>query len=100
MKRCECPSSSSARLPLRALVVACVFAALSLHSNAAPNSQSPRERTSFNADWRFIKSDPSDVGDQLNYTNVAAWMTATGSELTTNAAAPKRPEGNLVADIA
>jgi beta-galactosidase len=84
---------------LRALVAACLLVGFSFHSDAAPNSDRPRERTSFNADWRFIKGDPADIGDKLSYANVKAWITVTGSEFTTNAAPPQRPEGNLGADV-
>jgi beta-galactosidase len=30
----------------------------------------PRERISFNADWKFEKNDPAGVGDQLRYSNL------------------------------
>src|SRR3974377_881324 len=59
-------------------------------ASAAP----ARERVSFNADWRFVKGDPADAGDQLSYNNIKDWGNATGPGFTTNSPA-KRPEGNL-----
>ena len=39
-----------------------------------------RERFSFDADWRFIKGDPSGLGDTLSYTNIRPWVMAAGNE--------------------
>jgi beta-galactosidase len=62
----------------------------------------PRERASFNAGWRFTKDDPPDAAGKLAYSNIKDWITATGTELTKNAAqaSKKRPAGNLGADVA
>ena len=66
---------------------------------AAPDA--PRERLSFNADWRFTKGDPAGVGTQLAYDNIKAWLLPSGAAFTANPAAQaKRPEGNLAADVA
>jgi beta-galactosidase len=63
---------------------------------------SPRERLSFNADWRFQKGDPAGAEGQLAYPNIKNWVTATGNEfaLSPDAAKGTRPDGNLGADIA
>jgi beta-galactosidase len=60
----------------------------------------PRERTSFNAGWRFTKDDPEGVGDKLSYTNIKAWVAATGAEFLKEPQATTRPEGNLGEDVA
>ncbi len=66
---------------------------------AAPDS--PRERLSFNADWRFTKGDPAGVGTQLAYANIKTWLLPSGAAFTADPAAQlKRPEGNLAADVA
>lgn len=55
------PASSffaSART-LLLIVAASLFLALPAHAN----DNAPRERTSFNADWRFIKGDPLDAAN-------------------------------------
>jgi beta-galactosidase len=58
----------------------------------------PRERISFNADWRFIEDDPAGVGNELNYTNIAKWIDPTGAEFSTHLPSAK-PEGNPGADV-
>jgi beta-galactosidase len=58
----------------------------------------PRERISFNNDWRFTQGDPAGTGDALNYTNLAKWIELTGSEFTTNPPAAK-PDGNPGANV-
>jgi beta-galactosidase len=59
---------------------------------------SPAERVSFNADWRFVKGDPSDAEGKLNYNAIKDWVEATGAEFTTNAPKPK-PSGEPAGDI-
>ena len=56
-----------------------------------------RERISLNTDWRFQKGDPSGAEGQLVYSKIKDWVTATGNEfvLTSGAAKPNRPAGNL-----
>ena len=67
----------------------------------AAEPASPRENLSLNAGWRFIKGDPDDVTNQLEYANIKNWVEATGAEFTTNAdlIAKKKPEGNPGGDI-
>lgn len=59
-----------------------------------------RERISFDSDWRFIKGDPADAGNQLSYTNIKAWVAPTGAEFKHNSPPPERPQGNLGDNIA
>jgi beta-galactosidase len=60
-----------------------------------------RERTSFNADWRFTKGDPAGTGDALTYAKIREWLLPTGREfLAATAPQPARPAGNLGADVA
>jgi beta-galactosidase len=78
-----------------------IIASAMLHGPllAATVQNAPRERISFNADWRFIKGDPADAGDKLSYTNIQAWVTATGVEFTKNSPPVARPQGNLGEDV-
>jgi beta-galactosidase len=66
----------------------------------APFSAPVRERLSFNSDWRFIKGDPTNAGDQLSYTNIKAWVAVAGEEFTTNSQSLQRPHGNIGDDVA
>lgn len=55
-----------------------------------------RERTSFNAGWRFQKGDPAEVQDALTYLKVKPWLLPMGSDLVHYSATPVvRPEGEL-----
>ena len=60
---------------------------------STPPAAPVRERISFNADWRFEKNDPAGAEGRLAYTNIKAWVTATGNEFTTNSQNVARPEG-------
>src|SRR5262245_7775750 len=64
-------------------------------------ADSPRERISLNADWRFQKDDPTGVEGQLEYQKIKDWITPTGNEFSLNQGLlkPKRPEGDLGANI-
>jgi beta-galactosidase len=64
---------------------------------AAP-ADSPRERISLDAGWRFIKGDAPEAGTNLNYAVIRDWILPMGNPFTTNAPAT-RPEGALGADI-
>lgn len=60
----------------------------------------PRERLSFNGEWRFQKEDPTGSTTRLDYDSVRSWLAATGADLVGfNAAFPQRPDGNLGADV-
>jgi beta-galactosidase len=64
-------------------------------------SDAPRERISFNADWRFAKDDPAGTGDALAFSKIEPWLLPTGGELLNAAAAkPVRPEGNPGSSVA
>jgi beta-galactosidase len=59
-----------------AVMLPIVFAAL------ARGADAPRERISFNADWRFAKGDPAGTGDTLAYRTLRPWLVAGGAEFT------------------
>jgi beta-galactosidase len=56
-------------------------------SNFAASADSPRERVSLDANWRFIKGDSPNAGTNLNYAAIARLDLATGNAFTTNAPA-------------
>lgn len=52
----------------------------------------PRERTSFNRDWRFIQNDPAGTADTLTYSKLKPWLLPTGAEfIHTSATKPANP---------
>jgi len=60
-----------------------------------------RERTSFNANWRFQKGDPSEVQDTLTYAKVKPWLLPVGADLVQYNSTPvTRPEGDLGDSVA
>ena len=67
-------------------------------SNFAAPADSPRERISLDAGWRFIKGDAPDAGANLNDAAIARLDLATGNAFTTNAPAAW-PDGNPGGDI-
>jgi beta-galactosidase len=67
-------------------------------SAASAKMPPPRERLSFNSDWRFIKGDPIEAANRLNRTNLQSWLNATGLEFTTHsstAAVVGNPGGDI-----
>jgi beta-galactosidase len=64
-------------------------------------AETPRERLSLNAGWRFTKDDPAGVGDTLSYSRIKDWILPTGAELTKQSGNAKaaRPAGNPGADV-
>ena len=92
-------AASTGLISIRALLIAPAGGQAAESAGAAAES-SPRERISFDADWRFQKGDPAGAGDQLAYGKIKAWLIATGNDLlSAPAAKPLRPEGNLGGDI-
>ncbi len=75
-----------------------LFAARSYAADAATTA-APRDRISFNADWRFAMNDPAGTGDALSYANIKPWFMANGSEFSTNGSFP-RPDGDLGTNVA
>jgi beta-galactosidase len=75
-----------------------MFAAQSKAADTAMPAP-PRERISFNADWRFTMNDPDGTGDALSYANIKPWFMAMGSEFSTNGSFP-RPEGDPGTNVA
>ena len=56
----------------------------------------PRERLSFNADWRFKKDDPAGSEGLLSYQKIKDWVSASGNEFVAQADGKMpRPAGNL-----
>jgi len=53
-----------------------LLAILILAPLARAQPASPRERTSFDANWRFIKGDPEDAGTTLSYANIKGTLLA------------------------
>ena len=51
----------------------------------ADNADSPRERISLDAGWRFFKGDAPEAGTNLNYKVIRNWILPTGNPFTTNA---------------
>jgi beta-galactosidase len=67
-------------------------------SSFAALADSPRERVSLDAGWRFIKGDSPDTGTNLTDAAIARLDLATGNAFTTNALAAW-PDGNPGGDI-
>ena len=65
----------------------------------ASEPPSPRQRLSFNADWRFIKGDPSNSLANLDYQTLKPWLVTIGSDLTTNSQSSFKPQGNPGSDV-
>ena len=62
--------------------------------------ESVRERISINADWRFQKDDPAEVGNSLSYDKISNWELPNSAHfLKDPTVLPKRPEGNLAAYV-
>src|SRR5580693_4870513 len=63
----------------------------------APAAQTPRERVSLNADWRFQKDDPADANGELAYAKLKEYLVPAANEFRKFAAGttrPARPTGN------
>jgi beta-galactosidase len=58
-----------------------------------------RERISFNADWRFIKGDPSESEGKLTYQTLKPWLLAAGPEFSVNSPPTAKPDGNPGTDV-
>jgi len=88
-----------ARLLAGLQAVVALTVSLAAGCASAAQEVSPREQIPFNADWRFTKGDPADVGDKLSYTNIKPWVITTGGEFSSHVA-PIPPSGQLGADVA
>lgn len=80
------------------LVILCVLTCAIALGGVAPQ---PRERCSFNADWRFTMGDPPAWEGKLSYENLKPWLVTVGREFAknTNATAQSRPAGNPGCDM-
>ena len=78
-----------------AVVIVCLL-------SFSASAQTARERIAFNENWRFQKNDPAGAEGVLAYPNIKDWVRSTGNEfvLTSNAAKPVRPTGNLGENVA
>ena len=95
------PSLHPARVIRIVAGVLLAGASLAAALPAAESAASVRERTSFNADWRFAKGDPAGTGDALSYANLKDWIMLTGDNLlNAGAVRPARPPGDPGADVA
>lgn len=81
------------------LTLAACLLALVPPSAAAQAADAPRERRSFDADWRFQKGDPAGAEGRLAYDKIKPWVTATGNEFVAGAGVPARPEGDPGGDV-
>jgi beta-galactosidase len=62
---------------------------------AQPETMPPRQRTSFNAGWRFQRGDAPEVQGRLDYQSIREWLLPTGDELLLESARrPSAPAGN------
>ena len=65
----------------------------------AQSVKSPRERTSFNDNWRFQKDDPKDAEGVLAYEKIKDWVKATGNEFVVDGEKTVRPAGNVGGNV-
>ena len=75
----------------------CLLFALNT-SKAAFASDAPRQRISFDEDWRFEKGDPEGVTN-LNYAAIKDWVLPMANAFRTNPPVTM-PDGNLGVDVA
>lgn len=81
------------------LAGALLLAALHPAPAAVAENVSPRERVSFNADWRFMKGDPVGEATHLDYTTLKPWFLASAFDLATNSQPRPRLEGSPGAEV-
>lgn len=88
--------------PTKTALLLCLAAASVFAADApAPATPPPRERISFNADWRFTKGDHPSVGESLTYERIKDWVLPTGDDLLLYQAARRpRPDGAPAATLA
>ncbi|HEY3762344.1 MAG TPA: beta-galactosidase GalB [Verrucomicrobiae bacterium] len=65
---------------------------------AAAAPAMPREKMSFDSDWRFSRNTSED--GSLTYTNIRSWVMSTGSEFVKDGQVTPRPDGNLSSSYA
>jgi beta-galactosidase len=84
------------QLILNLVAISCIVGTPRAFAGVPPASPSPRERISFNDNWRFTKDDPADVAGTLDYSKIKDWIIPTSAGFTRNPdlAARTRPEGN------
>ena len=81
------------RLPFCLVVLVCLSIGV-VYGQPAPAESSPRQRISFDDNWRFQKEDPADAAGRLTYTVLKPWLLPTGNAfLSDPSARATRPEG-------
>ncbi|MEI8375085.1 MAG: beta-galactosidase GalB [Planctomycetota bacterium] len=84
---------------MKSIILATLVGAFCV-SAAIAETVTLRQRISINADWRFQKGDPSEVGGKLAYDKIKNWVLPSGAAFAKDPAQQwKRPEGNLGGDI-
>jgi beta-galactosidase len=81
-------------------LLAVIIAALPFIATAALPDSSVRERSCFDADWRFIKDDPAGTGDELKYSRIKSWVMAAGDEFVKDGTPVPRPTRELGTNVA
>jgi beta-galactosidase len=59
----------------------------------------PRERISFDENWRFQKDDPVGMEGRLSYGVLKPWLLPTGNAFVPNSEKSTRPGGNPVENV-
>jgi beta-galactosidase len=84
----------------RHLSILAVSVLLPTSETASVAVASPRERISFNDDWRFQLGEAPDAGESIGYRALRPWILATGAGLiNAGVAKPVRPEGNAGGEV-
>ena len=85
------------------IIISCFLFSITssfLAPKALGQRTSPRERTSFNAGWRFQKNDPPGAEGVLAYDRIKESVKATGSEFLASTASGTHQIGLLSANVA
>jgi beta-galactosidase len=79
---------------------AAIFIAVLFATMLASAGPAIRERSSFDADWRFVRGDPEGISNQLSYSNIKPWVMANGNEFVKDGTPTPRPADDLGTDVA
>jgi beta-galactosidase len=83
------------------VLLGCTVAVSAAETPAVAAPPPVRERTSFNAGWRFTKDDPAGTGAALDYARLRDWLLPTGRDFLNGAAVlPVAPAGDPPGTIA
>src|ERR1700733_7275636 len=78
---------------------AVIFTALLFATMLASAAPPIRERSSFDANWRFIKGDPDGASNELSYSNIKPWVMANGNEFVRDGTPAPRPVDDLGTNV-